>query len=70
MNAVESHFAVILGPKVDGLGRVGGTSGVLALHMEIDHIRNLKFCMRNFYVSTVTRTVMVPSYMCRPTDTT
>ena len=43
---------------------------VLTLHMEIDHIHNLKFCMRDFYVSTVTRTVMAPSYMCRPTDIT
>lgn len=43
---------------------------VLALHMEIDHIRNLKFCMRNFYVSTVTRAVMAPSYVCRITDIT
>ena len=25
VNAVKSHFAVILGPKMDGLGRVGGT---------------------------------------------
>lgn len=25
VNAAESHFAVILRPKVDGVGRVGGT---------------------------------------------